>query len=391
MKLLDRYARWISHHPYLALLMILIITAVAGVLASRVGTTSMDNEDTLPDGIDVIDAFDIISDNFGGTDSIMIAIEIDSKNPGSDEVRDIRDPRVIEYMYHLEELSSHVDDAISATSAASILKAANGGTLPKSKTRVIELTENIPAILSYLSQDHTMGIISIRLTDEYTDSILVQDLQAIIDDTPRPAGLLVNVAGDIAVGPIIESFIGEDMGKTSSFSMIGIIIVLFLLFFSVRYALTPLTVILIGIIWAFGYLGLIGTNLNPATSGVISMIMGVGIDFGIQTISRFRQEMIKHKLDPAQAMEITLKNVFWPMATTTLAALLGFKAMSMGDLTIMQELATIMSYGILFCFFAAITVVPVVSIIGESFDVKMRKTKRQLIKRFFVRTKTKNI
>jgi hypothetical protein len=140
---------------------------------------------------------------------------------------------------------------------------------------------------------------------------------------------------------------------------------------SIRYAITPLAVIGLGVMWAFGAFGYLGIDLSPQTSGAISMIMGIGIDFGIQTIYRFRQELKENK--PEEAMEITLNNVLVPMATTTIAALVGFKALSMGDLTILQELATMMGYGVLACFIAAITVIPVIAIIGENVMMRMKR------------------
>jgi len=102
------------------------------------------------------------------------------------------------------------------------------------------------------------------------------------------------------------------------------------------------------------------------------MIMGIGIDFGIQTVMRFRNELseVVHIADIESAMSTTLNNVIMPMATTTLAALIGFKAMSMGQLTLMAELGTMMSYGITACFFAAITVVPALLVILEKIKFK---------------------
>ena len=114
--------------------------------------------------------------------------------------------------------------------------------------------------------------------------------------------------------------------------------------------------ILFGVIWALGFTSLIGMGISPVTSGVISMIMGIGIDFGIQVINRFKQEMIEY--DKKEAMRRTINGVFMPMLTTTLAALIGFRAMSLGELKMMGEMGTIMSFGVAFCMLAAITIVP---------------------------------
>ncbi|MFO7710283.1 MAG: MMPL family transporter [Candidatus Woesearchaeota archaeon] len=353
--IIKRYSRYISHNPYTVLLLVLLVTGLAIYFSGQVGSENLDNSDMLPDDIKEIRAFDIIGDHFGGSDSIMIALELDSG--------DIRKPEYIEYMYLLSELVSHTDHVVGVTSAGTLVHDTEG-MIPKSERRIKEVVDS-GAFENYISDDYLMSVIRINLDDSYDDSELVSDLQGVIGNLDKPRALSVNVAGDIATGPIIEGTLGPDMQKTSIFSLVGILVVLLLLFRSIRYALTPLAVIIIGLVWAFGYFGLLGLSISPATSGAMSMIMGIGIDFGIQTISRFRREL--EKLAPEKAMENTLNAVFIPMFTTTLAALIGFRAMSMGNLTVMAELGTMMSYGITACFLAAITIIPIISVLGERF------------------------
>ncbi len=372
-KLVDKYAYLVSHHPYILLIIVILISALAVYAAGTVTTKSSDDRDMIPHTYEVIKAFDIIEDSFGGSESIMIVVEIDPEYISSGEARDIRDPEVISYINLLTGMSEHVDDVVMVSSASSVMRSLNGGVLPKSRNQINSLVDRSSTLSNYVSKDYTLSRISIMLSDTYVEGDIVRDLQEVIDQVPSPPGLKTQLAGDVATGPVIEESIGPDMARTSRFSMIGIIIILFILFASVRYALTPLSVIGIGILWTFGYLGLTGMNISSSTSGAISMIMGIGIDFGIQTITRFRQELKDN--DPEKAMANTLSNVFIPMATTTLAALIGFKAMSMGDLSVLQELATIMSYGIAACFLAAITVVPVIAVLGEKFMINV-KTRR---------------
>ncbi|MBU0762159.1 MAG: MMPL family transporter, partial [Candidatus Altiarchaeota archaeon] len=102
------------------------------------------------------------------------------------------------------------------------------------------------------------------------------------------------------------------------------------------------------------------------TSGGASMIMGIGIDFGIQVTSRFRIEARNRRNLPA-AMAETIRAVTMPMGTTTLAALIGFRAMSMGELKVLSDLADMMSLGVLCCMLAAITLVPALLVLGDKY------------------------
>lgn len=362
-KWINKYAHFVSTRPYLILIVVIIMTILASIFASNVKTVAMNNKDALPDDVEVIYAYNYLADNFGTTSSIYIVIEIDPESKGSNEIRDLRDPRAISYFNLLSESALHLDNVKGVNSPSTLLKSSNNGVLPKSKREIIKLSESLITFSQVVNSDYSMGLVKLTLGEDYDDGEITNDIIRLVEQIPQPAGLIAQPGGSVAEGPVMSEQLGPDMAKTSQFSLLGIILILILLFRSARYSLTPLGVIGIGIMWAFGYLGLIGMNLNSATSGVISMIMGIGIDFGIQIVTRYKEELRTH--DGQTAMTVTMNAVFMPMATTTLSALIGFKAMTMGQLTFMAELGTIMGYGIAACFVAAITVVPTVLVLTE--------------------------
>ena len=222
----------------------------------------------------------------------------------------------------------------------------------------------------YISDDYTTTIIRINLAEmnEEKKGEFIDELKHIISETEKPAGLNIGMTGDPVVSEELKNQIMPTMQTTSMFSLIGIFIVVCLLFLSLRYGIISLFAIGFGIIWVYGALGLSGMPMSSTMSGGVSMIMGIGIDFGIQVVNRFKQERKKHKIE--KAMKITLSNVFMPMLVTTLAALIGFRAMSLGQLTLLADLGNMMSFGVLFCFIAAITVIPSILVINERLKIK---------------------
>ncbi len=217
----------------------------------------------------------------------------------------------------------------------------------------------------YVSDDYTTTIIKINLVemgDEEREDF-IEGLEHIVSETEKPAGLNVGLTGESVISKELRNQVKPTIQRTSMFSLIGIFMVVCLLFLSLRYGIISLLAIGFGIIWVYGILGLLGMPISSTMSGGISMIMGIGIDFGIQVVNRFRQERKRYETE--KAMKITLSNVFMPMLITTLAALIGFRAMSLGQLTLLADLGNMMSYGVLFCFIAAITVVPCVLVISE--------------------------
>ena len=221
----------------------------------------------------------------------------------------------------------------------------------------------------YVSDDYGASIIRISLAEmsEEKREEFVDELENIIEETEKPGGLKLGLTGEPVIARELRKQVLPTMQKTSILSLISIFIIVCILFLSLRYGIISLLAIGFGVIWVYGTLGLLGMPINPTMSGGMSMIMGIGIDFGIQVVNRFRQERKKHGIE--KAMEITLSNVFTPMLVTTLAALIGFRAMSLGKLTLLGDLGNMMSLGVLFCFIAAITVIPSTLIISERLKI----------------------
>jgi predicted RND superfamily exporter protein len=347
----------------------------------------------LPQDVEAIKTLNSIENEFGSTNMVSLAVEIEPLYMGSDEVRDIRDPRVIQYLDQLSTLALHTDNVIDVTSPASVLKSINDGRLPRSIEEVQNITNQNGLFDRSISKDYTMALVSIRTTDDVDLSKLEPELQKILLQVPKPPGITANVAGSVMESQIMQTSIGPDMAKTGMYSLVGILIIILVLFRSIKYGFTPMTTIIFGTLWTMGYVGLIGMGMSSSTSGVISMIMGIGIDFGIQVITRYRFELeymstlkAHHpqlQIGHREAMKVTLSNVIIPMLTTTIAALIGFKAMSLGRLTFLGDMGTMMGYGVAGSFIAAITVVPSIMLIVDTVNIK--DTYNKLIKKFEVR------
>ena len=563
----EKYARFIAKKPEVILIAVVLFTLISFIGMGLNKTESMSYRDMVPENVEEIDAIFYIGDEFGvsGEQAIVIA-EINPKYPNSGEVRDIRDPEVIECLDILEQKIRRMQGVISVTGVPDVLRELNSGRLPKTKSRIIELMSreivinqsslNLPETLTQLSaglkgveegllaqkqiaegmalglngsslalsqisyaissisegisqeQDlskatqtislinsiealvqssnatqsekaeiigyleglkqglNTMlaqaeeaqegmkqlstslneiayvlenissglekmrnmslmlenlslglkeGVSGIRsgiegiaeyvklyegekkqekavkmnpfkyyVSGDYTTSVIrinlaemsrekkdefVDELERVVRETEKPAGLELKVTGEPVIARELKKQVLPTMRKTSTFSLICIFAIVCLLFLSLRYGIISLLAIGFGVAWVYGTLGLLGIPINPTMSGGISMIMGIGIDFGIQVVNRFRQERKKHGIE--EAMEITLSNVFTPMLVTTLAALIGFRAMSLGKLTLLGDLGNMMSLGVLFCLIAAISVVPSALVISEKLKKRL--------------------
>ncbi len=219
----------------------------------------------------------------------------------------------------------------------------------------------------YISDDYCLTVVRIQheIMDEKQFNDFIDDLESIIDENERPVGITVNTFSYNIFFKELQEQIMPIMAGTSISALLAILVVVVLLFFSIRYGLISLLAIGFGLIWAIGVQSFAGIEMTLVTSAGIAMIMGVGIDFGIQIVTRFREELKNHDLE--YALSETMIHIIGSMTITTCTILLGFRAMTMGRILFISGLADMFSIGVLTCFAAAITIIPTALVLSEKY------------------------
>lgn len=370
---IEKYANFVTKKYRTIILLSIVITLIMFFGFTMIKTESMTYKKMVPTWIPTLKALNFIGDEFGQSgQSAIIIIEVDPAYDNSAEIRDVRDPKLIEYMDTLEQKIRKIDNVISVSSHTTLLKQMNNDNLPKTKSEVIELMNSELSVGNvqlndklkssifdqYVLTDYSVAVIRVSVSDmsQSETNEFIDEIKFVLQTTEEPDGVSVTANGDLFVNEAVEELIGPETGTLTMFSLIGIILLVFLIFASVRYGLISLIPIVFGTIWFFGLVGILGWSMSAELVGIISMVMGVGVDFGIQLVTRFRMELKEHEIE--KAMSITIHNTFVPMITTTVAILAGFKALGFGQLTLLAKMGDMLGLGILMCFIVAMTVLP---------------------------------
>lgn len=357
-KPIKKYAGFVSNNPKMVLVICLAISILMVLGTQMIETKKNDYQDMLPEDYDVIKAYETISEEFGGAQAGKIVIQIDNSYANSNELKSVLEPEALRYSLKIENYLSKLDYVEEVSGFGQIVEK-NKGSIPNDISLLRKISDSYGK--GHISKDESMALIKISFDEEIDSKIATNEISELINKINSPEGFKVGLSGSVFEDVIVQEQLGPDMQRTSTFSIIAIITILFLLFRSFKGIAMPLTTIIFGVLWAMGFLGLMSMGLSSMTSGTISMIMGIGIDFGIQIMNRYNQELKKQ--EKKAAMEKTLEGVLKPIITTALACLIGFQAMSLGELSMMSELGNIMSLGVVFCMLAAISIVPCLLII----------------------------
>jgi len=135
---------------------------------------------------------------------------------------------------------------------------------------------------------------------------------------------------------------------------VGIMVVILLLLFGVRWRLLPLGVILIGLVWAFGLAGYLGIPLSVVTIAGLPVMLGVGIDYAIQMHSRIEEEVvIDRAAHPIQEASVNLGPA---LLVVTFDAVFAFLALRFARVPMIRDFGLLLAVGIAVICIASIVV-----------------------------------
>ncbi len=149
---------------------------------------------------------------------------------------------------------------------------------------------------------------------------------------------------------------GSQMGVLIGAAMILMVIVMGLLFSYVSHRFLPVVFVGLGLSTALGLMGLAGIKLNMAVMGAFPVMIGLGIDYAIQFHARLDEESRKGSLDDAVFMTITKTGpaVMYAMLATSL----GFAAMFVSTVPMVQSFGLVAMIGIMSCYCVSLVGIP---------------------------------
>ena len=202
--------------------------------------------------------------------------------------------------------------------------------------------------------DRTQNILKELLTKYQQKSQISDKLRIAYAGQPRQ----INKAGVL---------INEDMEKIFPLSILLIVVILLFSFRSLLTVLVPLAVVLSGIIWTAGIVGLIGGELNLVTMVCAPIILCVGSAYVIKFLNQYQIESIKlresKKPEEPEAsipeiINATIFSVTVPVTVTAITTVAGFIALVVSPIPAVQELGLYSSIGIVTINLFALTLAP---------------------------------
>ncbi len=344
-------ARFVNHRPKLVvgIIGLVFVIAIIGMtmITMQTGNDTYINKNS-PEGI--------VNKEYTNTfnaDALILIIK--TSDPLS--------PAVLTYMDRLESDIRQQQHIAGASSVVDILKSENNGVLPQSTGEINALVNQMPsAVKATAVPSNVLTLMQVPLDpglSDTTEASVLNTVQLAVDQSDPPAGVTVEVSGTPAFTAQMKAAMGSQMGVLIGAAMILMVIVMGLLFSYVSYRFLPVVFVGLGLTTALGLMGLAGIQLNMAVLGAFPVMIGLGIDYAIQFHARLDEESRKGSLDDAVSMTITRTGpaVMYAMLATSL----GFAAMFISTVPMIQSFGLVAMIGIMSCYCISLVGIPAVA------------------------------
>ena len=174
----------------------------------------------------------------------------------------------------------------------------------------------------------------------------------------KETNLDLRVSGMPYIRTLNANSITEEIGLFVG-AALGITSLLFFFFFrSVRATLISMSVVIIGVMWSFGTLGLLNYEITVLTAIIPPLIIVIGIPNCIFLINKYQSEIKIHG-NKAKSLQRVISKVGNSTLMTNLTTAAGFGTFIFTDSKLLKEFGIVASLNIVFLFFLSLIIIPI--------------------------------
>ncbi len=313
-----------------------------------------------PKGLPEIEKYFDYSENFGGgTNYNIMLIETDSGG--------LTYPETIEAIYAMEEKIRTL--GASVVSIADALKKTN---------EVLERNLIIEKIADYVGVDEIIfdriakeGLVN----EDYSKTViivtfpvgvgvenlktLVNDVNDISSNTDLPYnGKISKLTGQDAINVEVNNILTDEQIRSMIIALLLVLAMLILIFNSSVWGFLTIIPVLFVLIWEPGFLVMLNIPLSVVTISIASIMIGIGIDYGIHITQRVR-EGIEEGKSKIEATKESIQKSGLSLIEAAFTTIAGLSSVYFVDILVIQQFGTIIIMMTISSLVAAILILPI--------------------------------
>jgi len=212
------------------------------------------------------------------------------------------------------------------------------------------------------SEDNKVTTLLITLDEEMIRSskreILIFSIKDLVDNYSTDFGVKAHYSGLPYIRTVDSVKVKNEISMFILFTLLITALILYLFFRSFKATISSIIVVIIGVIFSFGSIALIGYDISILMALVPPVLIVIGIPNCIFLINKFHSEfrLSKNKEDALSKMIQKIGNITLLTNVTTAS---GFAAFILTNSETLQEFGVIASLNILFIFLLSLFIIPI--------------------------------
>ncbi len=202
----------------------------------------------------------------------------------------------------------------------------------------------------YLKKD----IVNTPKRADYIEKVLVP----LIKDFELENNLQVRISGMPYIRTLNSKNIADEMMLFVLGALVITAIIFFFFFRSFRATFITLLVVGVGVVWAFGFIGLLGYELTVLTALIPPLIIVIGVPNAVFLINKYQQEVKKHG-NQAKSLQRVISKIGNATLMTNITTASGFATFIFVKSDLLREFGVLASINIVSIFILALLIVPI--------------------------------
>lgn len=280
------------------------------------------------------------------TDTLLTYPEVDQIiSPASlQELKKFEDPKRFEMVPVLPE--EDLDSEILATFENKLFTA-----LPFYENLVYSSHSNTIQSALYLNKE--------LVNTKARKIFVLEELEPLIAEFEEQQGIDVRVSGMPYIRTLNAQNIVDEIGLFIVAALLVTSIIFFFFFRSIRATIISMVTVCIGVMWAFGFIGLLHYEITILTALIPPLIIVIGIPNCIFLINKYQQEIKKHG-NQAKSLQRVITKVGNATLMTNVTTASGFATFILTDSQLLREFGVVASINILAIFVLSLLIIPVI-------------------------------
>ena len=261
------------------------------------------------------------------------------------------------------------------------LRVSSTGDVKGLYTYLLETDNDLFSTSLYVDETNNISAMQVRITTSAGTSGAAQirdDLYTAFEPLAE-LGVFVGVTSDNIVTESVNELINSSQFQSLVFAILASMafLVIYYLIDMRRPFLGVITVLPVAAIVLGTYMGmfLLDIPLNPVTSTLSGLAIGIGVPFVIHVTNRFR-EIIAMGIEPVEAIRTTLKTTGGSLFGSAFTTMAGFGILTTSTLVPFQQMGTVILVSIGFALVASLTILPTFLVLWANYHNK--KTAKSL-------------